>query len=227
MELLTERHADEIAGVLSCYDRILIQGTLPGLCYAEGMTAYLKARQIRIFDYAQFAQPLRDALRENAERLAAEHGLEIMFIRKRNFRKEDRVKEILEKRGNHPGLVCIFSAMEPCATYRPWHDKKTGQTFLRPDDGKCLHYYFYFLDEDLGLGYVRVPTWCPFRLQVYLNGHHWLAAQLRHSSEAGRVRPALLSGDPPPGTVVPLEPGPDGIRDGHRLPPAGRLASPL
>ncbi len=74
MELLTERHADEIAGVLSCYDRLLIQGTLPGLCYAEGMTAYLKARRILIFDYPRFAQPLRDALRENAERLAAEHG---------------------------------------------------------------------------------------------------------------------------------------------------------
>ena len=42
-----------------------------------------------------------------------------------------------------------------------------------------MHYYFYFIDEELGLGYVRVPTWCPFRLQVYLNGHHWLAAQLR------------------------------------------------
>ena len=179
MELLTERHADEIAGVLSCYDRILIQGTLPGLCYAEGMTAYLKARQILIFDYPRFAQPLRDALRQNAERLATQHGLEIMFIRKRNFRKEDRVKEILAKRGDHPGLVCIFSAMEPCASYRPWHDKKTGKTYLRPDDGKCLHYYFYFIDEDLGLCHVRVPTWCPFRLQVYLNGHHWLAAQLR------------------------------------------------
>src|SRR6201988_3782230 len=100
MELLTERHADEIAGVLSCYDRILIQGTLPGLGYAEGMTPYLKARQIRIFDYPRFAQPLRDALRENAERLGAEHGLEIIFIRKKNFRKEDRVKEILEKRGD-------------------------------------------------------------------------------------------------------------------------------
>jgi hypothetical protein len=179
MQLLTERHADDIVGVLSCYDRILIQGSLPGLCYAEGMTAYLKARQIRIFDYAQFAQPLRDALRENAERLAAEHGLKILFIRKKNFRKEDRVKEILAKRGNHSGLVCIFSAMEPCGTYQPWHDKKTGETYLRPDDGKCLHYYFYFIDEELGLCYVRVPTWCPFRLQVYLNGHHWLAGQLR------------------------------------------------
>src|SRR5215831_13944356 len=102
MELLTERHAEEIVGVLSCYDRLLIQGTLPGLGYAEGMTAYLKARQIRIFDYPRFAQPLRDALRENAERLAAEHALEIIFIRKKNFRKEDRVKEILAKRGNHP-----------------------------------------------------------------------------------------------------------------------------
>jgi len=30
-----------------------------------------------------------------------------------------------------------------------------------------------------GLCHVRVPTWCPFRLQVYLNGHHWLAVQLR------------------------------------------------
>jgi hypothetical protein len=124
----------------SRYDCILIQGTLPGLCYAEGMTAYLKARQILIFDYPRFAPPLRDALRENAERVAAQHGLEIMFIRKKNFRKEDRVKEILAKRGNHPGLVCIFSAMEPCATYQPWHDKKTERTFLRPEDGKCLHY---------------------------------------------------------------------------------------
>src|SRR6516165_97503 len=143
------------------------------------MTAYLKARQIRIFDYPRFAQPLRDALRENAQRLAAEHGLEIMFLRKKNFRKEDRVKQILEKRGHHPGLVCIFSAMEPCATYQPWHDKQTGKTYLRPDDGKCLHYYFYFIDEELGLTYVRVPTWLPCRLQIYFNGHNWLAAQLR------------------------------------------------
>jgi len=179
MELLTDRHAEEIAGVLSCYDRILIQGTLPGLCYAQGMTAYLKAEHIRIFDYPGWAQPLREALRENAERLAQEHGLEILFIRKKNFRKEDRVQEILRQRGHHPGLVCIFSALEPCASYQPWHDKSSGQTFLRPDDGKCLHYYFYFIDEELGLGFVRVPTWCPFRLQVYLNGHQLLAAQLR------------------------------------------------
>lgn len=180
LQLLTERRSEQIAGVLSCYDRLLIQGTLPGLCYAEGMTGYLYAHQIRIFEYAQWAQPLRETLRKNAERLAAENGLEIEFIRRsKSFRKEDKIHQVLKQRGEHPGLVWIFSAMEPCSTYRPWHDKTTGKTYLRPDDGKCLHYYFYFIDEELGLCYVRVPTWCPFRLQVYLNGHHRLACRLQ------------------------------------------------
>jgi len=180
LQLLTDRRSNQITGVLSCYDRMLIQGTLPGLCFAEGMTGYLYAHHIRVFDYAEWAQPLRETLRENAQRLAAENALEIEFIRRpKSFRKEDKVHQVLKNRGDHPGLVWIFSAMEPCSTYRPWHDKITGKTSLRPDDGKCLHYYFYFIDEELGLCYVRVPTWCPFRLQVYLNGHHRLACRLK------------------------------------------------
>jgi hypothetical protein len=68
--------------------------------------------------------------------------------------------------------------MESCPSYRAWHDKPTHRTFLKPTSGKCLHYYFYFIDEQFGLCYVRVPTWAPFRLQVYFNGHSWLARQL-------------------------------------------------
>ena len=45
--------------------------------------------------------------------------------------------------------------MGPCASYQPWHNKQTGKTYLKQDDGKCLHYYFYFIDEELGLTYVR------------------------------------------------------------------------
>jgi hypothetical protein len=177
--LLTERHAEQIAGVLSCWDRMLVFGTLPKICFAEGMTSYLYSKKVRIFDYPRFAEPFRDQLRDNAERLAAENGITIEFIRKRSIRKEDRVKEILAVRGDHPGLVCIFSVMEPCSTYKPWHNKQTGRTYLQPDDGKCLHYYFYVIDDQLGLCYVRVPTWLPCRLQIYFNGHNWLAAQLR------------------------------------------------
>lgn len=187
VELLTERYSKQIAGTLSCYDRILIFGTLPKLCFAEGMTSWLYQSGVRIFDYPRFAEPFRDQLRDNAERLAANNGIEIEYIRKRNFRKEDRIKEVLAKRGDHPGLVWIFSAMEPCSTYKPWHDKQSRKTFLKPGQGKCLHYYFYFIDEELALCYVRVPTWLPCRLQIYCNGHSWLAVQLKRKGIAHKL----------------------------------------
>lgn len=178
MELLTERYAERLTGVLSCYDRIVITGTLPGVCYAQGMTSFLYAKGIRIFDYSQFAAPLRDRVRECAQALAAKHGATIQHINKPHIRKEAVVAEVLKTRGEHPGLVHIISAMEACQSYRPWHDKNTGKTFLRPDSGKCLHYYFYWMDAKLGLTYLRVPTYSPFRLQFYCNGHSWLARKL-------------------------------------------------
>jgi hypothetical protein len=142
------------------------------------MTSFLYSRGIRIFDYPQFALPLRERIRENAQELAAKHGATIEHIAKAHVRKEDVVAKVLAERGDAPGLVHVISAMETCATYKPWHDKASGRTFLRPDTTKCLHYYFYWMDRELGLIYVRVPTYCPFRLQVYCNGHSWLACRL-------------------------------------------------
>lgn len=175
---LLERYRDRIAGVLTCYDRIVITGTIPGACHAAGMTSYLNAHHIRIFDYPRFAEPLRDRIRANAEKLAEAAGARMEYIAKAHIRKEDVVAAVIKTRGDHPGLVHVISAMEACSSYKPWHDKRTGQTFLRPASGKCLHYYFYFIDSELGLVYLRVPTWCPFRLQFYCNGHSWLARQL-------------------------------------------------
>ena len=95
IELLTERYKDQIAGVLSCYDRIIIQGTVPGWCYASGMTSYFYEHQMRIFDYPKWAEPLRDALRKNMEQVAADNAIGIEFVRSaKKFRKEKRVKEI-------------------------------------------------------------------------------------------------------------------------------------
>jgi DNA-binding MarR family transcriptional regulator len=178
-QLLSEKYSDALDGVLNCYDRIVVTGNLSPLCYPQGMTKYLYIHGIRIFDYAQFAKPLTEQIRSNAAEIAQANGLEIEFIRKKNFRKEGCIHKILERRGYHPGLVHIFSAMERCDSYKPWHDKTTHNTYVKRDSGKCLHYYFYFIDEELGLCYLRVPTWCPFRLQFYFNGHNWLAGRLK------------------------------------------------
>lgn len=178
MQNFIERHSRKIKGAISCFDRIVLTGTIPGICYAEGMSLLLRQQGIRIFDYTQWAEPLREEIRENAESIAEENGLEIDYIRKKNFRKEDRINDIIKQRGTHPGLVHIYSAMEACTAYKPWHNKKTHQTTLKAVSGKCLHYYFYFITAEWGLCYLRVPTWAPFRLQFYCNGHNLLAARL-------------------------------------------------
>lgn len=178
MELLTTTHSHSISGVISCFDRVIITGTLPQICHSQGMTSYLYSKGVRIFDYPRFAEPFKNALRANAEKLAQDNGIEIEFVAKSHIRKEDLVKKVLEKRGTHTGLVHIISAMEACGSYTPWHDKQSGKTFLKGSQSKCLHYYFYFIDPYLGYGYIRVPTWCPFKLQVYINGHNILANEL-------------------------------------------------
>jgi len=51
MNPFIERHQDKIAGVLSCFDRVVITGTLPDIGYAGAMSRYLSYHQIRLFDY--------------------------------------------------------------------------------------------------------------------------------------------------------------------------------
>jgi hypothetical protein len=72
MSSLTEHYAAQIRGTLSCFDRVVLMGTIPGICFARGMEAYLRARGIRLVDYPRFAQPLRDEVHQTIRQLAQE-----------------------------------------------------------------------------------------------------------------------------------------------------------
>jgi hypothetical protein len=178
MTELLERFKDDIAGSVACFDRMILQGRMPILSYAEGMTRYLNKRGIKIFDFVAWAKPFTEAIQEHAAKLAEEAGLKIDYVRKKNFRKERKIEEILKTRGTHPGLVWIFSALEPCTTYSPKYNPGRKRAYLSAKDKKCLHYYFYFMGASMGLCYLRVPPWAPFRLQFYCNLHNWLGRQL-------------------------------------------------
>lgn len=177
-EFLT-KYQSKIQGVLRCYDRVVIKGTLHSVGHAGAMTNLLYRKDTPLKDFASFIAPYRNQLHQNAEQIAQQEGIKIEFIRKaKKIRKEDLVEQHLSKRPVAEGLVCILSAMEQCQNYEYRYDRNTGRSYLQMTSGKCLHYYFYFKDPELGLCYMRVPTWCPFRLQFYFNGHNWLAKQL-------------------------------------------------
>lgn len=97
MELLTKTYQRDISCVLSCFDRLIISGTIPEISYSQGMTSYMYQNGVRIFDYAKFAEPFKETIRSNAERIAKEYGVEIEFIRKSGVRKESIISEKIKK----------------------------------------------------------------------------------------------------------------------------------
>jgi hypothetical protein len=43
---------------------------------------------------------------------------------------------------------------------------------------QCLHFYWYLIDPEFGWMHVRLQSWAPYSIQVYVNGREWLARQL-------------------------------------------------
>jgi len=118
--------------------------------------------------------------RDHAILTACAAGLAIEHLERNNFRREDRVAEVLQQRGDAPGLVHVFSAMEACQALKPWHEKTAGRTGLRPTAGKCQHFYLYFLLVRLGLVYVRVSTWLPLQLHFQVAARTIWAEDQKH-----------------------------------------------
>lgn len=83
-------------------------------------------------------------------------------------RKEDLARQLAERDGIQEGLVCVFAVVEPCRTFSlRWRE---GSAFIQSARRKCLSLYYYFMDRELGLIHVRLQTWFPMQLQVFLEG---------------------------------------------------------
>ena len=78
MASLIDHHAGKIVGVLSCFDRVVIQGTIPSVCHAGAVATLLDARDIRIFYGPLFADPFRQSIRSRVDQIAAEEGIEVI-----------------------------------------------------------------------------------------------------------------------------------------------------
>jgi hypothetical protein len=179
---LASRYADQLLGSLRCFDRVIVHGTLVDVAHPGALLVSMKAAGFCARDLTRYAQPMRQEIRDAAVALAREHGVEIEMVTRKNFRPEDRVAAILKQRGTQPGLVHIFAVKETANVFDTRNARPDGYAKVITRRGACMHYYFYWIHPELGLIHVRVPTWLPFRVQIYFNGHSWLA---RHLDAAG------------------------------------------
>jgi len=168
---------DQITGVLHCFDRLIFRGHLP-LTSTSYMSSFLNHHNVLLKDLKSFLPRHAARLKEHAEAFAAKAGRPYRYLNTHQ-RKNDEARAMVEQDGIEQGLVCVFAAVEPCRSFAMRGGE--GRPTLVSAKRKCLFLYYYFMDRDLGLMHVRLQTWFPFEIQVYLNGHDVLARKLdRH-----------------------------------------------
>ena len=84
--------------------------------------------------------------------------------------KEEIAKQIQKQNNIKEGLICILSQVEPCYSFNVRGNASTQKLEIKHEYRKCLHYYFYFQDKEFGFMHVRLQSWFPFEIQIYING---------------------------------------------------------
>lgn len=175
---LLQRYAARIAGSLSCFDRLIIWGTLVRVSHPGGLVNRLQVLGVSLRDFTAFAVQLRDEFTTALGELAAAAGVAIEYLPSaHSVRKEARVQAVLAERGTHPGLVHIFAVIEPARVFEV-RKGKADSPYLIARRGACKQFYLYFIDPTFGLCHLRISSWLPFWVQFYCNGHSYLARAL-------------------------------------------------
>ena len=58
-------------------------------------------------------------------------------------------------------------------TVAPNRETQKLEVTSRPT--KCKHYYFYYNDEEFGWMFLKIQTWFPYNVQIYINGREYLS----------------------------------------------------
>jgi hypothetical protein len=174
-------HRDQVVGSLAMFDRLIFKGYLSRLFRPGSLRAWLWSQGVPITGFGAYVKKATEELVANAERVAADAGRPNLYVFGPSTgagpSKDDTARRIAERDGISEGLVCVLRAVEPCTTFE-LRGHRSGQVQTVPTSGRCLHVYFYLIDPEFGFMHVRVQTWIPYTVQVYVNGREWLARQL-------------------------------------------------
>src|SRR4051794_7234130 len=144
---------------------------------------YLSRRGILLKDAGGFFEAETQRIRDHVMSLAAAAGRPVEYLagtstHRSGTSKEARARAIAARDGVSEGLVCVLSVLEPCRSFTVAGNRETKRLEVVRRPRKCLHYYLYLIDPAFGWMHVRLQTWAPYEIQVYINGREWLARQM-------------------------------------------------
>lgn len=175
---IIEKFQDKIKGSLSGYDRMIIKGHLRQFFSPSGKMHYLSQENVMLKDFGEYTKGVTTKIKEHVEKMAVERERPLIYLNSPKISKEETALDILKKSSIDEGLICVLSTLELCKSVDVKKNNQTQKLELQNGWRKCLYYYFYYLDRECGFMHVRLQTWFPFEIQVYINGREYISKQL-------------------------------------------------
>jgi len=173
MDTILEQFQEKIKGTFSFFDRIIIKGHIRQFFSPSGKRHFLSYNNILLKDFSAYAQSVTNNLCEHIENLASESDRPVVYLTSAKTSKEQTAAKLLQENPVEEGLICALSVVEYCQTLQP-KKQNDGKLFLSNVNRKCKYYYLYFLDREFGFMHVKIQTWFPFLVQVYINGREMM-----------------------------------------------------
>lgn len=184
MKSFLARFGEQFTAVLSGFDRLVFRGTLMPLMSKYGMFNFLQRAGVRLLDFKDYVRSTTERLKAAALSDVHELGRPEIYLQSSKTSKEDLARKLLREHPVKEGLICAFTALEPCRSFEYHKSQDRCERGLRLVPSKCLHIYKYFLHPRFGFINARIQTWFPFNIQICLNGREWLARDLARKGSA-------------------------------------------
>lgn len=183
MVVFADIYPAQTIGELTMFDRIIFKGHLSGLYGAGQFSWFLHEQDVLLKNFGPYVKKTSAAIKRQAQALAASAGRPYIYLaeaktKRKGETKEDMARRIAEEDGVTTGLVCVLATLEINNSFDVQGNPQTQRKEVVYRRRKHLHFYFYYLDPEFGLMHIRLQSWFPFELQIYINGRSWLAQQM-------------------------------------------------
>ena len=178
MENFLKTYHEKITGILHGFDRIIIHGHIQSFFINNNFNHFLYEENTLHKDFKEYAQQKTEQIISHIKNIISDSGCYSQYLFSSGCDKDQIAKKVMKDNPDKEGLICILSVVEPCSVLTVKYNKISKKLEMSNEFRKCLHYYFYYNDRDLGLMHVRLQTWFPFVIQIYINGKEYLKKQL-------------------------------------------------
>jgi hypothetical protein len=132
---------DQISGVLSGFDRLVLRGTLRSIAHAGGMNQYLSSNHLLLKDFGAHVEQVSQRLKVASLAEAVATGRPVRYLASAKASKENIARRIAVEDDIRHGPVCVLTSVEPCRTFEIYRNRETKHLHLQPRIRKCLFLY--------------------------------------------------------------------------------------